>query len=223
MMNTRARTRVAVLLLTLAAASPWSSVSAISGIPDSGSLGFTVLRNGNDVGKHTIHFTRGDDGIKVDVQTRVNVKLPLIGVSVYHFEHEGHELWRDGALVALGSVTDDDGAAHELEVRREGQRLRVTSNGSQHESAGDLIPASLWHPDLVKRSLLLNTLDGREMPVSVTEQPGETVQVRGRTVNARHFVVSGGLERELWYDADGVLVKVAFAAKDDSRIEYVLE
>jgi hypothetical protein len=123
----------------------------------------------------------------------------------------------------LRAATTRRGAAHELEVRRAGQRLHVTSNGSQHESAGNLIPASLWHPDLVTRSLLLNTLDGREMPVSVTEQPGETVQVRGRTVNARHFVVSGRLERELWYDSDGVLVKAAFAAKDNSRIEYVLE
>lgn len=212
-----------VLLLLLAAAAPWSGAGAVSGIPDSANLDFTVLRDGKDVGKHTIHFTRSDDGVKVDVRTSVNVTLPFIGVSVYHFEHEGHELWRDGALVTLESVTDDDGAAHALEVRRAGRRLHVTSNGSQHESTGNLIPASLWHPELVKRSLLLNTLDGREMPISVSEQPAQTVQVRGRSVNARHFQISGGLERELWYDADGVLVKVAFAAKDDSRIEYVLE
>jgi len=36
------------------------------------------------------------------------------------------------------------------------------------------------------------------------------------------FAVTGGLNRELWYGVDSVLVKVAFAAKDDSRIEYVL-
>lgn len=222
-MNTPTRSALWMLMLTLATAAPAAGAATVTGIPAGGSLGFTVLRNGEAVGTHTIRFSSGDGGVKVDVQTSVNVKLPFVGLSVYHFEHTGQELWRDGALVALQSMTDDDGSAHELEVRRDGGKLHVASELGRHESAGDLIPASLWHPELVTRTVLLNTLDGHEMPVRVSEQASAPVQARGRTVNARHFVVSGGLARELWYDPDGVLIKVAFAAKDESRIEYILE
>lgn len=217
------RSNALACVLAVAAMMPWAVTQAINGIPSAGSLGFTVQRDGEDVGTHTIRFDDSDGALKVNVQTSVNVTLPFIGISVYHFEHNGSELWRDGELVTLESRTDDDGEARELKVQREGGKLRVESNVAQHDSAGDLIPASLWHPDLITSKILLNTLDGSEMLVSVSEQDNETVEVQGQMVNARHFVLSGGLNRELWYDGDGVLVKVAFAAKDDSRIEYVLK
>ena len=34
--------------------------------------------------------------------------------------------------------------------------------------------------------------------------------------------MTGDFERELWYDADWVLVKIAFKAQDGSDIQYVL-
>ena len=191
------------------------SLAAMTGIPARGSLEFTVLRDGDEVGTHVIRFHGDGPQVRVDVQTRINVKLPLLGLSVYHFDHEGHEVWRDGSLLTLESVTDDDGDAKVLKVHREGGVLRVEGSSGAHASDGEIIPASLWHPDLVTRSVLLNTLDGHEMPVSVTEQGSDEVAVGD-------LLVTGGLNRELWYDPQGVLVKVAFAASDDSRIEYVL-
>jgi hypothetical protein len=48
------------------------------------------------------------------------------------------------------------------------------------------------------------------------------VTARGRSVEARHYQLSGELERELWYDAAGVLVQVRFKGKDGSDIRYEL-
>lgn len=221
MMNTF--TKAMAIALLAGSMMPVGPAQAVVGVPASGNLEFTVLRDGDEVGSHVIRFHDAAGEVKVEVKTQVNVKLPFIGLSVYHFDHEGHEVWRDGALVSLESATDDDGEAKAVTVRREGDVLRVDSRGTQHASSGQLLPASLWHPDIVRHSVLLNTLDGHEMQVVITEQGTDEVQVRGQTVSARHVVVSGGLNRELWYDADGVLVKVAFAAKDDSQIEYVLK
>jgi len=202
---------------------PAVAAHAMVGIPASGDLEFTVLRDGSEVGSHVIRFHNAGDEVKVDVETHVNVKLPLIGISVYHFEHAGQEVWRGGELIALKSTTDDDGEAKAVKVWRDGDVLHVESRDEEHRSSGGLLPASLWHPELVHHSVLLNTLDGHEMQVTVTDQGKDDVNVHGRTVSARHVLVSGGLNRELWYDANGVLVKVSFAAKDDSRIEYVLK
>jgi len=44
----------------------------------------------------------------------------------------------------------------------------------------------------------------------------------GKDVMARHYAISGDLQRELWYDAGGRLVKVRFAASDGTDIQYVL-
>ncbi len=209
-------------MLALTAALWAGAVQAVPGIPPGGSLNFKVLRDGDEVGTHTLHFAENAGATRVEVETHVNVTLPFLGVSVYHFDHQGAETWRDGALVALESRTDDDGDAHQLTVTRSGDRLHVRSENGEHHSAGTLLPASLWNPGLVHHRVLLNTLDGREMPVAVSDEGEETIEVNGATVRARHYRLTGGLNRELWYDPQGVLVKVSFAAKDDSRIDYVL-
>lgn len=211
-----------VLVLVVAAAVPATAMAANTGVPANGELAFTVLRDGDEVGTHRIRFEDATQGVTVQVKTRVEVKLPFLGIPVYHFVHDAQEVWRHGELVALRSTTDDDGETKRLSLNRGEDALEVDGSAGRHTSPPDLLPASLWHPDLVKRRVLLNTLDGSQMRVTVSAQGTEAVHVHGHEVPARHFVLSGELERELWYDPRGVLVKVAFSARDDSRIEYVL-
>ncbi len=207
---------LAVMVLSIPFIFPISSAEAVS-VPESGELAFTVMRKGSEIGTHTIHFKQQGAELEVDIATDINVKV-FLGISVYHFKHQGQERWRDGALVELNSTRDDDGTDHQLQVRLNNGALKVTSDGGEHQSSVDIMPASLWNVELVKRGLLLNTLDGREMKISVAEQGVEAVQVMGRTVEARHYVVSGGLERELWYDASGVLVQYRLRGNDDWEV-----
>ena len=86
-----------------------------------------------------------------------------------------------------------------------------------------IIPASLWNHDLITQTELLNTLDGSNMSITVTEMGQEIVVAAGRNVSATHYSVTGKLNRELWYDKDGVLVQVQFAGADGSEITYILE
>jgi hypothetical protein len=44
--------------------------------------------------------------------------------------------------------------------------------------------------------------------------------VRGVTIRAQKFVMTGDLERELWYDAIGMLVKVRFSREDGSELQF---
>ena len=77
-------------------------------------------------------------------------------------------------------------------------------DGEQHSiklGASAILPASLWNAAIVKATKAINTIDGRKMT---------------------HYRLSGDLARDLWYDADGVLVKVAFVGDDGSKVEYRL-
>jgi len=60
------------------------------------------------------------------------------------------------------------------------------------------------------------------MAISVRDNGQQAVSVRGNTVQARHFVITGDLERELWFDGNNVLVKVRMKGKDGSDIQYLL-
>ena len=60
------------------------------------------------------------------------------------------------------------------------------------------------------------------MAIRVRDNGQQAVPVHGKTVQARHFVITGDLERELWFDDDNVIVKVRLKGKDGSDIQYLL-
>jgi hypothetical protein len=181
------------------------SVNAAT-VPSSGELAFDVMREGSDIGDHRYTFRDDGDALSVQVETDVAVKLPLIGVTVFRFEHDSQETWRDGRLAALQSRTNDDGEAHQVDL--------ANAEG---------FPASLWNDAILEQTELLNTVDGRSMATSVVNIGQESVRAKGQTVPAHHYRLLGDLERDLWYDASGMLVKVAFTADDGSHIEYTLK
>lgn len=196
------------------------SVAALPAGASETELEFTVLRDGDPIGTHSIEIDREAGRTDVDIRTDVAVKLAF--VTVYNFNHEGHETWREGRLVAYESKTDDDGTDKSLRARATGGRLVVDGSAAKYEAEPAIVPASLWNPQTVSQSRLLNTLDGSEMAVKVTDAGEETVQVRGEPVKARHYAIEGELNREVWYDAGGTLVKVRFSADDGSDIQYLL-
>lgn len=199
-----------------------SATSEPAGVPENRELAFTVLRDGSEIGTHVIRFERGDDVLQVDVATDIKVTLPLVDIALYRFTHRGHEVWKNGRLTKLDSRTHDDGEDHELAVSADGTDLMVKSDVGTHTSDPGIVPASLWNPRLQKQSVLLNTLDGTEMKVTINDLGRQIVTVRGESREATHLRVEGDLNRELWYDEAGHLVKVRFKAEDDSQIEYVL-
>jgi hypothetical protein len=174
--------------------------------PSSGVVVFDVMREGSDIGDHRYTFRDDGEALSVQVETDVAVKLPLIGVAVFRFEHDSHETWRDGRLATLTSTTNDDGEAHQVNLAN-----------------ADGFPASLWNDGILEQTMLLNTVDGRSMATSVVHVGPETIQAKGQAVPAHHYRLLGDLERDLWYDASGMLVKVAFTADDGSHIEYTLK
>lgn len=194
---------------------------AQAAVPASGELNFTVMREGDEIGSHRLVFNTGDDGLVVDIETDIAVKV--MGIAFYRFEHEGRELWADGQLVSINSTTNDDGTDHRLNAVAEDGVLLVDGDARQEQEVASVIPASLWNHALVEQSVLLNTLDGSNMSVVVTEVGKEIVEANERNISATHYSITGGLNRELWYDAENILVQVQFEGGDGSEITYVLK
>lgn len=199
----------------------FAALGVEAAVPATGELSFTVMREGDDIGTHRLKFRTDDRGLAVDIQTDIAVKV--FGVALYRFEHEGHEIWRENHLVSIVSETNDDGTPHHLNATATEGALMVDGDARQESERLAIIPASLWNNELVSQTELLNTLDGSNMPVTILEIGPEVVEAWGRNVSATHYSVTGKLNRELWYDADGILVQVKFGGADGSEITYILE
>jgi hypothetical protein len=123
----------------------------------------------------------------------------------------------------LRSKTNDNGTYHQLAVAVVGDHLQVGADGTTSDAPQAILPASLWNEGIVAQTTLLNTLDGRQMRVNVRDAGEEAVRAKGVKTPAHHYRMSGGLNRELWFDSSNTLVRVAFAADDGSHIVYELQ
>ena len=215
--------RFFALLLGIGLALPLPAVAtdlALATFPPAGKLDYKVTREGDDIGTQSVEFIRNGD--RLTVRTHVAIAVSMVGITVFHFTHEAEEQWQDGRLVRITSQTDDDGQPRQVDLKLDGGRLRGTYNGHAVDYAGDLIPASLWHPQTVYQSVLLDPIKGRDRKVTIADKGEEPLQVRGQTVRAHHYSMTGQISREIWYGPDGQIVQVRFPAKDGSLITVAL-
>ena len=187
---------------------------------ETGQLAFSVLRKGDIIGFDNLKFHSDANRLDVEVETDIAVKIAFI--PVYHLKHSSRELWEGASLKSLWSHTDDDGKIHDLSVREDNGRLLVDGDKQISLASPTIVPASLWNERILRSDQLLNTLTGEQMAVQITIVGPDSVLVKGQPVPATHYVITGDLKRELWFDARQTLVQVRFKADDDSEITYSL-
>jgi Family of unknown function (DUF6134) len=201
--------------LTSAQAATLSPESA-----QTGSYVYQVTRDGEPVGEQRSDFERRGEELRVVTEVRINITL--LGLNVYDFTQRVEERWENGLLMNLTSVSVDDGDTRDVRLARDGDRLVGTYDGKKRDLPGHLIPTTLWNSAVVEHSSVLETVKGRERTFTVTQEGIEQVKLPIGAVQARHFIFTGGFEREAWYDESGVLVAAQMEAKDGSIIRQEL-
>ena len=197
------------------------AMASLPGIPDSGVLKFAILRNGTQIGRHIFRFEHDASPTIVRIDVKIDYRLAFI--PVYMFRHHAREVWRDGRLVGMTADTNDNGDVSHVAVKPDGEALSLSVNGDTTPLDAGILPASLWHNAQPLKGSVLDPADGDLMKVSIRKAGEESIVVRGHTIRARHYTITGDFQRDLWYDRHGVLVQVRFKAEDGSEIRYVLQ
>ncbi len=213
---------LAVLFMgTLAKQAAASEVEPVSAVHTRSDIGFSVLREGDAIGNHSIDFTRRGDDLVVDVSIDLEVKFAFI--TVYRYTHRNQEVWRNGRLYSISTRTDDDGTEHWVKGRASAGGFLVESDSGKALLPSDVLPSSYWHPATPDAETLLNTQTGELAQINVVAAAtkSELPMPWGREA-ARSFEVSGDVDLKLWYDDKGCLLKMNFAAPGDgSQIDYI--
>jgi hypothetical protein len=181
-------------------------------------LRFAIMRNGDQIGTHTVEINRGPRETSVSMSTDLAVKVMFI--TAYHLNYTTSEKWVGGKLVSLNSESDDNGTKHKVSATLKPNGLEVDADGKTSTVDKNIIPATLWNPEVIKRSQVLDPKDGEVVPITVTDQGSEDLTVEGKTVRAHHYVLKGKFPQDVWYDAQGRLVQSSLVAPDGSVILY---
>jgi hypothetical protein len=179
---------------------------------------FDVERDGDVVGRYTIDFTRTDHGVLAEA--KVDVDVNLLFVPIYELRYHARELWSGGELQSIEAFTNDDGDLVHVQATRDAEGLQVTTNDQSFETQA-VRPISHGNAALLEGGPLLNGMTGEVDEVQVFDQGLDTVSTRNGSLRARHYLYSGDLSGEIWYDEDGRWVKLRFRAKDGSMIDYI--
>ncbi len=195
---------------------PLRAAGACRVFPPDGEVDFMALRHGRVVGRHRIRFSRA--GGRFIVRSDVEIEAGPPSAPLFRFVHHAEEVWVEGWLHGVVSDTQDDGRRYRLRAERRDGIFQGIVNGMAFTVSGYIIPSILWHRDTPASEALFDTVDGMVKVVVPRLVGRERVPVGGKPVEARHYALRGQIRRDLWYDADCNLVRVAWRARDGSEI-----
>lgn len=210
---------VRIALGALAASAIMLALPALAGA-DSHLVRFLVTRNGSPIGTNSIRV--GHDGADTTLEMITHVKVGFAFLTFYKFDQTENERWSDGRLLALDSITDDNGTIHKETATARDGALLIECNGKTLRSPATTIPFNLWNSGLVAHNVALDTRYGSMETLKVTDRGEENVIVQGHAKRAHHYEILTSFPEDVWYDDDGELVQVEMTAMDGSTIRYQL-
>jgi hypothetical protein len=192
-------TRLASLALALSL--PWSAESHACTHPPERVEYAIHHETYGDVGRHIITFAC--DGDDLVVETSVKGEVTVLAIPIFRREATYREVWRADRLIAFDSHVVDNGEVYEVRARADRDHTVIDGRRGRIEAPATIVSNHPWNYAVLGRTLLFDTQRGRLQKVQVMPAGTETITVAGRAIAARKYLVTGDLERELWYDAAG--------------------
>jgi hypothetical protein len=171
---------------------------------------FAVKVGGKPAGTYRMTITHQNDGTW-QMDGRAVIKVGLL----YKYSYEGTEVWKDGQLVYLDSTTNDNGKRFRVLARTENNALRVWINRKDRLTRPDVWTTTYWKlADTKFRNQLVPLLDadtGKDINATLKYLDEQQINVAGQVQKCSHYrLTGGGLQVQLWYDAQERLVREEF-------------
>lgn len=177
---------------------------------------FRVSLDGKPIGYHTFAVSRQGD--RESVQIDADLRVKLLFVTVYHYRHTNHEVWRNGCLQKIDSSTRVNGKRFAVHGGREGNAMQVNSSKDEVTHVTSLpscvMTFAYWDPQMLKQTQLLNAQTGEYTPVSIRYEDDEVIDIEGSPVKAKHYRLEAEkIHIDLWYSQSGEWLQL------DSKID----
>ncbi|HEY1934020.1 MAG TPA: DUF6134 family protein [Acetobacteraceae bacterium] len=188
-------------------------------IPRDDRIRFRIMREGRDIGTHVLAFKPLPNGL--DIRITVRIAVTFGPITLFRYELDGIEQWRDGQVARLAANTNDDGTHDSMQAVRDRQELWVSGNRiKRYLAPPDALPATHWNAAEL-RSPWINPQDGRLLHPTVTPLgPGPVQAAAGHDVTAERYDVSGDAHMQIWYTRADRWAGLIFKAHDGSLVRY---
>jgi len=195
-----------VVLIFLLSLVVWSTASWACVLPREESRYQVEHEAFGSIGEEALTLHCVGDQLVVD--RRIDVNVHILFMTAYHRNAHYTEVWQGDRLVRFESETNDNGQQSTLVVRAAASGTMIIDGpDGQSEVPETVIPTDPWNQRIVERGLQFDRTNGDLMEVSVVDAGDDVIEIQGRTIPARKFVLSGMRHQELWFDSAGTWIK----------------
>jgi Family of unknown function (DUF6134) len=156
------------------------------------------------IGQVHIRLSRGETGEIEELRARASVSM--LGIKLYEFTQDLHQIWDDGALKSMRGSADDNGTKYTVVLERNPTEYKGTLNGKAVTLPSEAFPNSLWHYAIVDHNLLFKQTDLQLLRVKVVEAK-ETIKLHGKSIPTKRATFSGDFSAVVWFDQNDTLVQ----------------
>jgi hypothetical protein len=157
----------------------------------------SIYLDGKKIGQVHYMVRTNDQGMVEELKTRSS--LSILGLQVYYFTQDLHEVWKSGELQRMEGDTDDHRTIYRSALQRNPKEYDGVLNGKTLTLPHEAFPTSVWHYAITEKSLLFDLKDFRLMKVKVTKSE-DPVALDGRSIAASRFDFSGEWQASIWFD-----------------------
>lgn len=167
-------------------------------------LVFRVLLNDREIGVHTFAVSAGDGKQSVSINADFNVKF--LAIPIYSYDHHSNEIWNNGCLESIASVTDDNGNKFYVDGKSNGKHFSVTTKDNSYKLKNNCVMTfAYWDKKFLSQKRLLNAQTGEYLPVEVSFIGTEQLPIGVEKVTAKRYKLRNeeqGVNITVWYDAN---------------------
>jgi hypothetical protein len=167
-----------------------------------------------DIGSYS--NTIEHEGNQTIVETRVHLKVSVLGIVMHREDAERTERWQDGRLVYFHGVTTKNGDKIEVQGEAQGDRFVIATPKGTVTAPADIHPANPWSGDCIHSDTMMRVDSGAVEKVRVSGGAPSAVKVADETVPTREYQIDGEVQYKIWLDDRNVPVR--FSVDDPSGL-----
>ena len=173
-------------------------------------LHYTITMNGKPVGSSEVSVEPEHEGrVTLRSRTRIDIKSLLFS---YHYNSTARETWSGDRLVSGEAETVEDGETSRTQVTRAADTVVVITDKGERHLTGNVATTSFWNlprlPDATLTFLDIET--GADFRAQARFVKEAEIAMNDFLVPCRLWQLSGDAKTQLWFDRDGVLVRVEY-------------
>ena len=190
-----------------------------------------VLRNGDIIGFSNYKFSKENDFLKVENETKF--KVDLLGVNLFKINSKGTEIYKNNMLISFESETFQNKKVKYVNLKLSEEKNQYLINGSSYKGKASLdnVIGNWWNYKILQTDTQISPLSGSVKKQEVKYIGDELIKILDRKINTKKFSLKSKnqtlpddkrLDFIIWKDPNTKLIlKVTYERM--GKWEYILK